>query len=146
MPEKVAEYDYVIAGGGSAGCTLAARLSEYPSLKVLLVEAGGNDQSLFTRNDTEEEAILIANNTIYGLAAGTWTRDTNRAIRIADRIQAGAVYINNYFSAATQSPLGGFKQSGYGRENGFEGMHCFMQTKSVWLATNPDQPDPFPAQ
>ncbi len=94
--------------------------------------------------DDEEEVIRIANDTVFGLAAGIWTRDTNRAIRMADRIQAGTVYINNYFNAATQSPVGGFKQSGYGRENGFEGMRCFMQTKSVWLATNPDQPDPFP--
>ena len=53
-------------------------------------------------------------------------------MRIADRIEAGTVYINNYFNAATQSPVGGYKQSGYGRENGFEGMRCFMQTKSVW--------------
>jgi aldehyde dehydrogenase (NAD+) len=95
--------------------------------------------------DDEEEAVEIANDTVFGLAAGIWTRDTNRAIRIADRIQAGTVYINNYFNAATQSPVGGFKQSGYGRENGFEGMRCFMQTKSVWLATDPQQPDPFPA-
>ena len=94
--------------------------------------------------DDDEEVIRIANDTVFGLAAGIWTRDTNRAIRMADRIQAGTVYINNYFNAATQSPVGGFKQSGYGRENGFEGMRCFMQTKSVWLATNPDQPDPFP--
>jgi len=95
--------------------------------------------------DDEEQAVQIANDTIFGLAAGIWTRDTNRAIRIADRIDVGTVYINNYFNAATQSPVGGFKQSGYGRENGFEGMRCFMQTKSVWLATNPEQPDPFPA-
>jgi len=94
--------------------------------------------------DDEDEALRIANDTIYGLAAGIWTRDVNKAIRMADQIQAGTVYINNYFNAATQSPVGGFKQSGYGRENGFEGMRCFMQTKSVWLATNPDQPDPFP--
>ena len=95
--------------------------------------------------ENEEEAIRIANDTVYGLAAGIWTQDTNKAIRMADRIEAGTVYINNYFNAATQSPVGGYKQSGYGRENGFEGMRCFMQTKSVWLSTNPQQPDPFPA-
>ena len=93
--------------------------------------------------DDEAEAIRIANDTIYGLAAGIWSRDVAKAMRMADRIEAGTVYINNYFNAATQSPVGGFKQSGYGRENGFEGMRCFMQTKSVWLATDPDQPDPF---
>ena len=93
--------------------------------------------------DDEEEAVQIANDSIYGLAAGIWTRDTNKAIRMADRIEAGTVYINNYFNATTQSPVGGYKQSGYGRENGFEGIRCFMQTKSVWLATNPQQPEPF---
>ncbi len=65
-------------------------------------------------------------------------------MRMADRIEAGTVYINNYLNAATQSPVGGFKQSGYGRKNGWEGMHCYRQTKSVWLATQPNQPDPFP--
>ncbi len=91
----------------------------------------------------EEDVIRIANDTVYGLAAGIWSRDVTRAMRIASRIEAGTVYINNYFNAATQSPVGGFKQSGYGRENGFEGMRCFMQTRSVWLATEPKQPDPF---
>ena len=86
----------------------------------------------------EEEVIHIANDTIYGLAAGIWSKDVAKAMRIADRIEAGTVYINNYFNAATQSPVGGFKQSGYGRENGWEGMRCFMQTKSVWLSTNPN--------
>jgi len=94
--------------------------------------------------DDEEEAIRIANDSIYGLAAGIWTEDMNRAIRVGERLEAGTIYINNYFNATTQSPVGGFKQSGYGRENGVEGMRCFMQTKSVWLATNPSEPDPFP--
>lgn len=93
--------------------------------------------------DNEAEAVRIANDTIYGLAAGIWSRDVTKAMRMADRIEAGTVYINNYFNAATQSPVGGYKQSGYGRENGWEGMRCFMQTKSVWLATDPHQPDPF---
>ena len=91
----------------------------------------------------EEEVIHIANDTIYGLAAGIWSKDVAKAMRIADRIEAGTVYINNYFNAATQSPVGGFKQSGYGRENGWEGMRCFMQTKSVWLSTNPYEKNPF---
>ncbi len=95
--------------------------------------------------EAEEDVIRIANDTVYGLAAGIWSRDVTKAMRLAERIEAGTVYINNYFNAATQSPVGGFKQSGYGRENGWEGMRCFMQTKSVWLATNPSQPDPFPA-
>jgi aldehyde dehydrogenase (NAD+) len=64
-------------------------------------------------------------------------------MRISDKIEAGTIYINNYFNAATQSPVGGFKQSGYGRESGWEGMRGFMQTKSVWLSTAPFQPDPF---
>ena len=91
----------------------------------------------------ENQVIQKANDTIYGLAAGIWSKDTTKAMRIADKIEAGTVYINNYFNAATQSPVGGFKQSGYGRENGWEGMRCFMQTKSVWLSTKPYQPNPF---
>jgi len=93
--------------------------------------------------DKESDVIRTANDTIYGLAAGIWSKDVGRAMRIADEIEAGTVYINNYFNAATQSPVGGFKQSGYGRENGWEGMRCFMQTKSVWLSTAPMQSNPF---
>jgi acyl-CoA reductase-like NAD-dependent aldehyde dehydrogenase len=91
----------------------------------------------------EEEVIRKANDTIFGLAAGIWTKDSIKGMMMANKIEAGTVYINNYFNAATQSPVGGYKQSGYGRENGWEGMRCFMQTKSVWLSTNPNEPTPF---
>ena len=91
----------------------------------------------------DDDVIQKANDTPYGLAAGIWTADVALGMRMANRIEAGTVYINNYFNAATQSPVGGFKQSGYGRENGIEGMRCFMQTKSVWLATLPSQSHPF---
>ena len=90
-----------------------------------------------------EEVIRKANDTIFGLAAGIWTKDSTKGMIVAKKIEAGTVYINNYFNAATQSPVGGYKQSGYGRENGWEGMRCFMQTKSVWLSTNPNEPTPF---
>ena len=61
-------------------------------------------------------------------------------MRMAERLEAGTVYINNYFNATPQSPVGGYKQSGYGRENGIEGMKAFLQTKSIWLATAPPPP------
>ena len=93
--------------------------------------------------EDEEEAVILANDTVYGLAAGIWTGDVTRAIRIAERVQAGTIYVNNYFNSATQSPVGGYMQSGYGRENGIEGMLSFMQTKSVWLSTQPGTPNPF---
>ena len=93
--------------------------------------------------EDEEEVIRKANDTIFGLAAGIWTKDSTKGMMMANKIEAGTIYINNYFNAATQSPVGGYKQSGYGRENGWEGMRCFMQTKSVWLSTNPNEPTPF---
>ena len=93
--------------------------------------------------ESEQEVIRIANDSVYGLAAGIWTKDIALAMRIADQIEAGTIYVNNYFNAATQSPVGGYKQSGYGRESGWEGMRSFMQAKSVWLSTKPEQNDPF---
>ena len=122
------------------GPTIFANVSN--STDLAQNETFGPVVSTESWND-EEDVIRIANDTIYGLAAGIWTCDVAKAMRMADRIEAGTVYINNYFNAATQSPVGGYKQSGYGRENGFEGMRCFMQTKSIWLSTNPHQPDPF---
>ncbi len=94
--------------------------------------------------DDEADAIALANDTIYGLAAGVWTNDQPRAMRVADRIQAGTIYLNNYFNSAVQSPVGGYKQSGYGRENGVAGLDAFLQTKSVWMSTVPGVPNPFP--
>ena len=93
--------------------------------------------------ETEAEAVRIANDTDFGLAAGIWTQNTGRAIQLANKIGAGTVYINNYFDSAPQSPVGGFKMSGYGRENGVEGLNAFLQTKSIWLSTNPKPAGPF---
>jgi acyl-CoA reductase-like NAD-dependent aldehyde dehydrogenase len=81
----------------------------------------------------EDELIKQANDTIYGLSAGIWTRDITRAHRFAREIRAGVVWINtfNMFNAA--SPFGGFKQSGYGREMGRHALDLYTQIKSVWV-------------
>ncbi len=94
--------------------------------------------------ENDGEAIEIANGTIYGLAAGIWTEDYRRALTLADAISAGTIYINNYFNACPMSPVGGYGQSGYGRENGWDGLREFVQTKSVWLSTARGADEPFP--
>lgn len=79
----------------------------------------------------EEEAVRIANDTNFGLAAGLWTRDLGRAHRVARQLQAGQVYINEYPSGGIETPFGGYKQSGIGREKGREALHHYTQLKTV---------------
>jgi acyl-CoA reductase-like NAD-dependent aldehyde dehydrogenase len=81
----------------------------------------------------EEEAIAIANQTIYGLAAGVWTNNLKRAHRVARRLEAGTVWVNTYHPLDAASPFGGYKQSGYGRELGAYALDLYTQIKSVWV-------------
>jgi betaine-aldehyde dehydrogenase len=81
--------------------------------------------------DGEEEAIAIANDTIYGLGAGIWTRDLARANRVAKAIRAGMVWVNTYNQSPGYTPWGGYKASGAGRERGEHGLYEFTELKSV---------------
>ena len=93
--------------------------------------------------DTEEDAYEIANDSSYGLGAGVWTSDIGRALRAAEKIKAGTVWVNTYRALSYTSPFGGYKRSGLGREGGREAVWDYMQVKSVWISTNLDVADPF---
>ena len=82
--------------------------------------------------DEADEAIEIANRTQYGLVAGIWTRDINKAMTVASRVKAGQVYINTYGAGGgVELPFGGYKRSGYGREKGLESLNSYLQLKNV---------------
>ena len=82
----------------------------------------------------ENDAVLQGNDTLYGLAAGVWTRDVKKAHRVARAIRAGTVWVNCYNVFDPVSPFGGYKQSGYGRELGRTSIDLYTQVKSVWMA------------
>ena len=83
--------------------------------------------------DTEDEAVAIANDTPYGLAAGVWTRDLSRAHRLSQALRAGTVWVNTYQRVNPAIPYGGVKQSGYGRSLGVASIDDYTQLKSVWF-------------
>jgi len=83
--------------------------------------------------ENEDEAVGIANDTDYGLAAGVWSGDMERAKRVAGRIEAGTVWVNDYHLLSAAAPRGGFKKSGFGRELGLEGIMEFTQTRHIFV-------------
>ena len=91
----------------------------------------------------EEDAIRIGNDIRFGLAAGVWTTSLRRAMLMSEKLKAGTVWINNYRSTSFTTPFGGYKDSGFGREGGVDAVKEYMQTKSVWISTELEMPDPF---
>ena len=83
--------------------------------------------------EDEDEAVRLANDTPYGLAAAVWSRDIGRAHRVARRLQAGTVWVNTYNRYDAAAPFGGYKESGYGRELGKHALEHYTQTKNVWV-------------
>jgi betaine-aldehyde dehydrogenase len=83
----------------------------------------------------EEEAVQIANDTPYGLSGSIWTRDGARALRVARALETGALSVNSNSSVRVQTPFGGFKQSGFGRELGMHGLESYSEVKNVFIST-----------
>ncbi|WP_323705100.1 betaine-aldehyde dehydrogenase [Staphylococcus pseudintermedius] len=88
--------------------------------------------------ETEEEAIRLANDSIYGLAGGVFTKDIGKAQRVASKMRMGTVWINDFHPYFAQAPWGGYKQSGIGRELGHQGLEEYLETKHILMNTNPE--------
>ncbi len=93
--------------------------------------------------ENEEEAIKIANDIDFGLAAGVWTSDIGRSFRMSEKLKAGTVWVNTYRAVSYTSPFGGYKHSGLGRESGQNAIYDYLQTKSVWVSTKVSVRNPF---
>ncbi len=113
-----------------------------PEMNLWHEEVFGPVLSICSFKDTRE-AVRLANDSNYGLAAGIWTSNSQLSEELAAQINAGTIYINHYRSVDPGSPIGGFKCSGYGKELGPDAVKDFLQAKSVWTGNAPC-PNPFP--
>ena len=127
----------VLPGGraGSRGYFVKPTIfdSANASMRIAQEEIFGPVLTVLTFEDIDE-LVDKANSTIYGLAAAIWTRDIAKAHKLARRIQAGTIWINAYNMLSPESPFGGYKQSGFGRELGRYGIDLYTQVKSVWVS------------
>lgn len=153
--EKVKSY-YEIAAQDGAEPLLGGKASELGgyfveptiyggvtnSMRIAREEVFGPLLSILTFDD-EDEAIDIANDSPYGLAAGIWSTDYRRMLRVSKAIAAGTIWINTFRAVSVTSPFGGYKRSGYGREMGIETLEAYLQTKSVWMDTAEKVRNPF---
>ncbi len=103
-----------------------------PEMKIWREEIFGPVLSVMKFKD-EDEAVRLANDTMYGLAAGVWSSNLEKALKVGGRIRAGTVWINDYHLLTTYAPRGGYKQSGFGRELGEDGLYEYMQTKHYFV-------------
>jgi len=112
------------------------------SMRIAQEEVFGPVLSVIPFED-EEEAITIANDSTYGLAAGLWTNDLRRVLRVPSQLEVGTVWVNTYRAMSYMAPFGGYKQSGLGKESGQEMIKDYLQKKTVWLSSQEEVPNPF---
>lgn len=140
----------ILGGGVPENAELAAGWFVQPtvlvnvknSMRIAQEEVFGPVLAVIPFED-EQDALEIANDSRYGLAAGVWTNDIGKALRMSSQLEAGTVWINTYRAASILAPFGGYKRSGLGRENGREAIDEYLQTKSVWIDTSGVVPNPF---
>lgn len=157
QPQRQKVIDYIgIARAEGATCLLGGDVPEgngwfveptifgdvRPDMRIAQEEVFGPVLSIIPFED-EDDAVRIANDTIFGLAAGVWTQDVGRALRMPRRLEAGTVWVNMYRATSPLSPFGGYKQSGIGRENGQTAIREYLQEKSVWIDMENSVPAPF---
>ncbi len=145
---STADGSELLVGGFDAdgsGCFVRpiVRTGVTPDVPVFQEETFGPVAAV-TRARDEQEAIALADQTQYGLGASIWTNDLDRARHVAERIEAGMVFVNSIVFSDARLPFGGMKRSGYGRELGEDGIKEFVDVKSVALHAAP-QPAPQPA-
>ena len=135
-----AEGASVVAGGNAAkvngkGYFVEATIFDgvKPEMTISREEIFGPVLAVLAFDDVEE-AVHLANQSMYGLAAGIWTRDVSKAHRVAHAIRAGTVWINTYNIYDPAAPFGGYKQSGFGRDLGRTALDGYLETKTVWVA------------
>jgi succinate-semialdehyde dehydrogenase/glutarate-semialdehyde dehydrogenase len=121
------------APGGPGNFYPATVLADVPAEARILKEEVFGPVAPVTGFDTEEEGVAAANNTEYGLAAYIYTRDLDRALRVAEGIESGMVGVNRGVISDPAAPFGGVKESGFGREGGFEGIEEYLETKYIAL-------------
>ncbi|CAN5421688.1 aldehyde dehydrogenase [soil metagenome] len=161
LPQRAKILDYIeiarnegaqcILGGGPAGQaelrdgwfvqpTIFAGVKS--DMRIAQEEVFGPVLSIIPFDD-EDEAVAIANDTRYGLAAGVWTQSIRRAISIPERLESGTVWVNTYRAVSYLSPFGGYKRSGIGRESGQSAVQQYLQEKSIWIDISGSTPNPF---
>ncbi len=141
--DKVAEYLAIAEAEGATAVVGGSMVDEWTP-QITIYTGVANDMRIAREEvfgpvlvvmpfDDEDEAVALANDSDFGLAAGLWTRDLSRAHRVAERLEAGQVFVNTW-GTGIETPFGGYKQSGIGREKGIEALHHYTQLKSVTVA------------